>query len=52
MVSGETLMVAVGAGAVAAGGGGGGGATAFLWQPAMASMAAAPAIKAMARRLT
>ena len=34
MVSGVTVMVAVGAGEVAAGGGGGGGGTAFLWQPA------------------
>src|ERR1700727_1745545 len=34
MVSGVTVIVAVGAGEVAVGGGGGGGGTAFLWQPA------------------
>jgi hypothetical protein len=34
MLSGVTVIEAVGAGEVAAGGGGGGGGTAFLWQPA------------------
>src|SRR6185312_10609208 len=51
MASGCAVMVAVGAGAAAGGGGGGGGATFFLWQPAMASMAASPATRTMARRL-
>jgi len=34
MVSGVTVMVAVGAGELIGGGGGGGGGTGFLWQPA------------------
>jgi len=51
MVSGEAVMLAVGAGADAAGGGGGGAAAAFLWHPATVSMAAAPATRTTKRRL-
>src|SRR6185437_12294042 len=51
MVSGWAVMFAVGAAAAGGGGGGGGGATFFLWQPAMASMAASPATRTTARRL-